>query len=90
MIAVVCEEVVRGSQELVGDLFYDVGDLALGMERKALKDVGAKGASWRLEARFSPVYAGYAAFVVAAVCILASVDHNSAVEEATADSPKER
>lgn len=88
MVAVVCQQVIAWSEELVADFFYDALDFGRGVEGEALQDADAVCASRRLVFRSRVVDACDTAFVVAAICIFAIVDYNSRVEEATADRPE--
>lgn len=65
-------------------------DFFLGGEREAVKQLAPKGAARRRRPRLRPKDAGYTAFIVTSICVLAAVDDDARVQKRRAKRPQYR
>jgi hypothetical protein len=103
VVAVFGEEVVGGALELLGGFFDDGLEFLFGPEGEAVEDCLSKGAAgWFLTRTgesvtyvysyfegylLRPVYASFAARIMAPICVFLVVDNDAGVEQRAADCP---
>lgn len=89
VVAVFCEEIVRGAEEVVRGIAERGVNFFLRGEGEAVEDLASKGAARGLCLGLCPVDTRHSAPVVAAVCVFATVDDDAGVEQRGPKCPQD-
>lgn len=90
MVAVLGEEIIRGTEELVGCAFEGSFDFFVGSESEAVEDFAAKSASGRFGFGLRPVHPRHPSILMAAISVLFAVDNDARMEKRGTDGPEDR